>query len=125
MTAMMFFNKAMEMLGYASAEGISGREDMLKKALTLINCVYAELYYAFIYTPGGEDKFTPLKSIGEKIELPDYVLNDIAPYGLAMYLAQSESDADNQNLYAAIYNQKKIRGKSISKVKDCAPHVWG
>jgi hypothetical protein len=125
MTAMSLFNKAMEMLGYASAEGISGREDMLKKALTLINLVYSELYYAFCFVPGEKDNFTPLKTMSEKLALPNVVLNDIAPYGVAMYLAQSESDADNQNLYAAIYNQKKIRGKSISKVKDCAPHVWG
>lgn len=119
------FDKAMEMLGYASAEGISGRDDMLKKALTLINNVYAELHYAFVQIQGDEDNFVPLANINDTLKLPTLVLNDIAPYGVAMYLAQSEGDADNQSLYANIYNQKKIRGKRFSKVKNKMPHVWG
>ncbi len=125
MNGMSLFNKAMEMLGYASAEGISGRDDMLKKALTLINNVYAELYYAFVWKAGDKDSFVPLANINDSLNLPTVVLNDIAPYGVAMYLAQSESDADNQSLYANIYNQKKIRGKSFGRVKNAMPHVWG
>ena len=125
MNGMSLFDKAMEMLGYASAEGISGRDDMLKKALTLINNVYAELYYAFVQRPGDEDNFVPLANINDSLNLPTVVLNDIAPYGVAMYLAQSEGDADSQSLYASIYNQKKVRGKKIERIKDKAPHVWG
>lgn len=125
MNGMSLFDKAMEMLGYASAEGISGRDDMLKKALTLINNVYAELHYAFVQRPGDEDNFVPLANINDSLNLPTIVLNDIAPYGVAMYLAQSEDDADNQSLYASIYNQKKVRGKKIERIKDKAPHVWG
>ena len=125
MNGMSLFDKAMEMLGYASAEGISGRDDMLKKALTLINNVYAELYYAFVQRSGDEDNFVPLTNINDTLNLPTVVLNDIAPYGVAMYLAQSEGDADSQSLYASIYNQKKVRGKKIERIKDKAPHVWG
>lgn len=125
MNAMSLFEKAMEMLGYASAEGISGRDDMLKKALTLINNVYAELHYAFVQRQGEEDNFVPLANINDSLNLPTVVLNDIAPYGVAMYLAQSEGDADNQSLYASIYNQKKVRGKKIGRVKNAMPHVWG
>lgn len=125
MNAMSLFEKAMEMLGYTSAEGISGREDMLKKALTLINNVYAELYYAFQQKSGDEDSFVPIVNINDSLNLPTAVLNDIAPYGVAMYLAQSEGDADNQSLYANIYNQKKVRGKTVGKIKDRLPHVWG
>lgn len=125
MNAMSLFEKAMEMLGYASAEGISGREDMLKKALTLINNVYAELHYAFQQKAGDEDSFVPIVNINDSLNLPTAVLNDIAPYGVAMYLAQSEGDADNQSLYANIYNQKKVRGKRIGRIKDRLPHTWG
>lgn len=125
MNGMSLFEKAMEMLGYASAEGISGREDILKKALTVINNIYAELYYAFVKIPGDEDSFVPLANINDTLNLPTRVLNDIAPYGVAMYLAQSEGDADNQSLYANIYNQKKVRGKRIGRIKDHQPHVWG
>lgn len=125
MNGMSLFDKAMEMLGYASAEGISGRDDILRKALTLINNVYAELYYAFVQRQGDEDSFVPLVNINDTLNLPTVVLNDIAPYGVAMYLAQSEGDADNQALYASIYNQKKVRGKRVKKIKDRMPHVWG
>ncbi len=121
MTGMGLFDKAMEMLGYVSAEGISGKEDMLKKALSLINNVYAELYYAWQDT--NTKPFKPLKNINDELDLPALVLDNIAPYGIAMYLAQSESDADNQSLYAAIYNQKKTRVKSIS-AKHKLPYIW-
>lgn len=125
MNGMSLFEKAMEMLGYTSADGISGREDMLKKALTLINNVYAELYYAFVQKQGEEDNFVPLANINDSLNLPTVVLNDIAPYGVAMYLAQSEGDADSQALYANIYNQKKVRSKSFGRIKNGMPHVWG
>lgn len=125
MNAMSLFEKAMEMLGYTSAEGISGREDMLKKALTLINNVYVELYYAFQQKAGEDDNFVPIVNINDSLNLPTAVLNDIAPYGVAMYLAQSEGDADNQSLYANIYNQKKVRGKRVGRIKDRLPHTWG
>lgn len=124
MTGMNLFDKAMELLGYTSADGISGKEDMLKRGLTLINLVYAELYYAFVQVPGAEDEFKPLGNILDEIKLPHYVLTDIAPYGLAMFLAQSESDADSQTLYANIYNQKKIRGKKVTVIKDHLPHTF-
>ncbi len=125
MTGMELFDQAMEMLGYANAEEISGKSDLIKKGLTLLNRVYAELHYAFVSKPGEEDTFRPLANISQEICLPDYVLQDVAPYGLAMYLAQSESDADNQSLYATIYNQKKTRGKSVGRVADRLPHIWG
>lgn len=124
MTGMNLFDKAMELLGYTSADGISGKEDMLKRAITLINQVYAELYYAFVQVPGEKDEFEPLANILDVVNLPKNVLTDIAPYGLAMYLAQSESDADNQSLYANIYNQKKVRGKKVTVIKDRLPHIF-
>lgn len=125
MTGMELFDQAMEMLGYANAEEISGKSDLLKKGLTLLNRVYAELHYGFVAKPGDEDTFRPLSNIREELHLPTFVLQDVAPYGLAMYLAQSESDADNQSLYATIYNQKKMRGKSVGRITDRLPHVWG
>lgn len=121
MTGMALFDKAMEMLGYVSAEGISGKKDMLKKGLTIINNVYAELYYA--WEDWHNKPFEPLKNINESLNLPQIVLDDIAPYGIAMYLAQSESDADNQSLYATIYNQKKTRVIRVTSKK--IPNIWG
>lgn len=119
------FDKAMIMLGYTSAEGLSGEEDMLKKALVIINNVYAELYTAFVQKQGDEDGFVPLANINDTLNLPPRVANDIAPYGVAMWLAQSEGDADSQTLYANLYNQKKVCGKKFDKITDKMPHIWG
>lgn len=105
MTGRGLYNKACEMLGYNNAEEISGNDVMLKRALTLANMVYSDLWQGF---KKGED-FKPLTVLTDKLDLPNKVLQDIAPYGMAMFLAQSESDADNQGLYGSIYNQKKTR----------------
>ena len=125
MNGMSLFEKAMEMLGYTSAEGISGEKDILPKALVSINSIYAELYGAFVQKKGDEDSFVPLANINDNLNLPPYVANDIAPWGVAMLLAQSENDADNQALFANLYNQKKVRGKKFGRVKNAMPHVWG
>lgn len=124
MTGMNLFDKAMEMLGYASADGISGKDDMLKKALTLINLVYADLWFAFEADPKKEP-FKPLNRIGDEIALPERILHDVAPYGLAMFLAQSESDADNQQLYAALYNRKRKGYNRVETVIDRLPGIGG
>lgn len=125
MTALKMFEKAMTMCGYTTADGVNGREDMLKKALTVINLVYADLYNAFVAIPGKDEEFSELESIHDQIELPGRILSDIMPYGVAMYLAQSESDADNQNLFAALYNRKRVGLVRVEKVKDTLPGVWG
>lgn len=124
MTGMNLFDKAMEMLGYASADGISGKDDMLKKALTLINLVYADLWFAF-EADQEKEPFQPLNRIGDEIVLSERVLHDVAPYGLAMFLAQSESDADNQQLYAALYNRKRKGYNRVETVIDRLPGIGG
>lgn len=125
MTGLNLFDEGMKLLGYVNDSGVSGREEMLKKALPLINRVYSDLYYSFEAVPGEADGFKPLTAISQEIQLSSAVLNDVAPYGMAMYLAQSESDADNQALYASLYNQKKTRGKRITTIKNSLPHIWG
>lgn len=125
MTGLNLFDEGMKLLGYVNDSGVSGREEMLKKALPLINRVYSDLYYSFEAVHGEKDSFKPLTAISQELKLSSAVLNDVAPYGMAMYLAQSESDADNQALYASLYNQKKTRGKRITVIKDSLPHIWG
>lgn len=124
MTAFKMFEKAMTLCGYATAEGVNGRDDMLKKALTLINLVYADLYYSFV-SLSDEKEVPELKSIHDEIKLPQRILLDVMPYGVAMYLAQNESDADNQALFAALYNRKRVGFVRTDKVKDVLPKVWG
>lgn len=125
MTALEMFDKAMVMCGYATAEGVNGRDDLLRKAVTIINLVYADLYTALVATPGDNSEIPQVKNVRENIDLPANILIDVMPYGVAMHLAQNECDADNQNLFAALYNQKRSRYVRTEKIKDVLPCVWG
>jgi hypothetical protein len=114
MTAKNMIDKAMIMLGYSSREGNLGAEsEIAARGLTFVNLIYADLFYAL-----GEKGFVPLNSTAEDIKLPERVLHDIMPFGVAMYFAQSESDADNQSLYAALYNQKRSTIIRVGRVQD-------
>ena len=111
MTARELYILALTMLGYKD-------QDMFKeKAITLINSVYADIFYDL--KPDGE--FQPIKSLQEKIDLPPKVLHDVFPYGLAGFLAQSESDGDQQQLFMSIYNKKKNRLNTFSQIEDVIP----
>ena len=111
MTARELYISALTLLGYKDS-------DMFKeKAITLINAIYADIFYDL--KPDGE--FQPIKSLQEKIDLPPKVLHDVFPYGLAGFLAQSESDGDQQSNYMYIYNQKKNRLNTTDEIVDVLP----
>jgi len=49
-------------------------------------------------------------------------VRDIMPYGVAMLMAQSEGDGDNQALFADLYNRKRSSArKNASTRKNVLP----
>lgn len=109
------YKMALNMLGYKDT-------DMFKeKSVVLVNRVYADLFYSL--NPNGE--FEPIKSLQDTIDLPQKVLHDVFPYGLAGFLAQSESDGDSQQLYMSIYNGKKNRLNNVASIEDVIPYPEG
>ena len=115
MKAIELYKMALTMLGYQDSDMFKG------KSVVLVNRVYADLFYSI--NPNGE--FEPIENLQSKIDLPNKILHDVFPYGLAGFLAQSESDGDQQQLYMSIYNGKKSRLNSTSQIEDVIPYPEG
>ena len=105
-TGQEILDRALQLLGYA--DGCGADEDsprwqaLLDRGLAAVNQAYSDLW--FIENDGV---FTPLTALSGQVLLSSRGAGDILPYGVAMFLAQSEGDGDNQRLYASLYNQKR------------------
>ncbi len=110
MTGNEMYKQALSLLNYTDADGNwMGDADLQKRSLALINQIYADLWYVQSTRP-----FLPLISMAQQLLLEAHVLNNIMPYGVAMLIAQTDGDADNQALYAALYNQRRASARSQS-----------
>ncbi|MCI8554038.1 MAG: hypothetical protein HFJ80_03735 [Clostridiales bacterium] len=104
--------------GYGELDG--GLEAALyKRGLAVVNQIYADLWY--LEQPEAED-FFPLRTLEQEVRLSDRLKNDSMVYGVAMLLAQSEDDIENQEVFAAIYNQKRRAGAVIRRA-DTIPTI--
>ena len=122
MTGQQMFDKAMLLLGYTGSHNeISGKDELLTRGLAFINQIYIDLHYASAITD-----FVPLNNINDEIVLPTRDLYNVMPYGVAMFLALAEGDGDNQQIFAALYNQKRGSVKApTTSIIDSMPKVWG
>lgn len=117
MTAADMEKKIINLLGYTDGSGnIAQNTHLRQRALTAINAVYADLFYAL-----GRTDFSLLPSPEHTIDLPERVLNDVMPYGAAAFLAQSENDGDQQQYYIMLYNQKRAALTRSESVEDNMP----
>ena len=111
MTAREVLNSALKLLGYTEANGNSELpQRILNRAVAATNVIYSELSRA-----EGKKEFTPIKSLADKINLSDTVLAEVMPCGIAMMIAGSESDGDNQTFWAEIYNRKRSTVSHITE----------
>ena len=105
---------ALQLLGYTAADGNAQLDSRLKtKAVPVVNQVYSDLWRIC-----KEGEFTPIKSLQEEIELPERAVNDAVIYGVCMFMAQSESDGDTQQLYSHLYNKKRASLSRLETVED-------
>lgn len=129
-TGRMVWEQAMHLLGYTSDDGaLSGRDELLPRALAVVNQIYTDLWY----TPGGclpdagippgseETEPTRLSSLDEPVPLSTRALTDVMPWGVAMLMAQSESDGDSQALMSMTYNAKRAVLSRMGKREDVLP----
>ena len=120
-TANDVFERAMQLCGYVNGDGTPDRlrdADIYKRGLAFVNQIYADMFFA--ETPDGS--FRPLHGMEEVIPLSVRCINDILPYGVAMLIAQAEGDANNQNIFSYVYNQKRAGGiKSVRRITDALP----
>ena len=118
MTGTEALNKSLTMLGYSNSNGNLVTR-LKERSLVLINLVYSDLWRIY-----KESDFKPLEKLSDKIDLPERALNDVFLYGLCMFLAQSESDADNQALWSRLYNQKRTSLSKRQKIVNTIPTVY-
>lgn len=117
MTAREILNNALKLLGYNEADGNSELPQRISnRAVAVVNVIYAELWRA-----EGNTDFKPIKTLADEINLTERVSSEIMPCGVAMMIAGSESDGDNQSFWAEIYNRKRTTMSHISERTDALP----
>ena len=97
--------QALHLLNYTDIYGqLDGQQhtELYKRGLAAVNQIYGDLWFT-----GRKEPFLPLTSLRETLSLSARQLHDVMPYGVAMLLALSEGDGDNQLLYARLYNRKR------------------
>ena len=112
-------NRALELLNYTDQNGRLNGEiyaDVTARAIPLLNQIYADLWYA-LYDSGFEE----LAAVTDCVRLPTRILQDVMPYGVAMLMAQSIGDADNQSMMATLYNRKRALLTHVRERKDVMP----
>ena len=133
MTGYDIIKKAMELLGYTASNGnLQLNARISSKSLAVVNVIYSDLWHVCY---GGETdcfasarndikEFVPLENIHEEINLPERAINDVMIYGVASFIAQSESDGDQQQIYTTLYNQKRASLSKKETVQDVLPNCW-
>lgn len=117
MKAIEIYEKALKLLGYIFEDG-SYDDSLNLKALSIINAVYADLYFL-----NKNDGFMPLKSLNDIPTLTERVINDVMPYGVAMHLALSVGDGLNNQIFATIYNSKRCSIITVDTKTDVIPSI--
>ena len=124
MTAADALRQACLLLNYTDHTGgvnAGGNADLNRRALPLINQIYADLWQP----RQAGDTFAPLTATNQALQLEESVAIGILPYGVAMLLAQTEGDGDNQTVFARLYNQKRSGAiRQGDRIGDRLPRPW-
>ena len=117
MRAIELLNNTLKLLGYSDSDGnVELTQRIRNNAIVVVNLVYSDLWKIF-----NGDEFVPIKSLEEEIKLPQIAFNDVFMYGLAMHIARSENDGDQQQYYAMLYNAKRAGLTQYDLVKNVIP----
>lgn len=116
MTAGRIISKALTLLGYGDILGSTADSRFQVISKSALNSIYSDLFYR-MYDKG----FKEVASLSDKILLPERVLNDVLPYGVAAFIAESLGDGDKQTYFINIYNLKRRSVTRQLKVQDTIP----
>lgn len=106
MTGQEVFRQTMRLLGYTDTLGdldSAQNTEQYKQGLTVINQLVCDLSLSESGTMAP-----PLSSLRQELPLTERTARDVLPYGVAMLLAAARGDGDNQQLFAALYDQKRV-----------------
>lgn len=115
MTVSEMANRALTMLGLGDMEGNTTAARYQVSAVSAVNTVYADLFYKY-----NTEGYKGLSG-NDEINLPERVVNDVMPFGVAAHIAAAIGDTDNQQFFAALYNQKRKTATPNMTVADTLP----
>jgi len=101
-TAAKIIDKAILLLGYDTLKNTGSISGFEQSALTALNTVYADVFYLC-----NKEGFQEITDASQPVNMPENVVFDIMPYGVAAFLASSQGDSDNQLFFSRIYNLKR------------------
>lgn len=105
---------ALTLLGYRDTEP----ERYQSTAINAVNQVYSDLYYS-----SGKRNFEKVSSAEDIVNLPERLLVDVMPYGVAGFIAKSLGDSENQQYFGEMYNLKRKKAEASQSVQDVLPTV--
>ena len=118
MKAKEILNNTLKMLGYSDSDGNVELTNRIRNgAVVTINLVYGDLHRAV-----GSGEFEGIKSLDEEIKLPQKALGDVFMYGIAMHIARSENDGDQQQYYTMLYNSRRAGLTGYGTVRNTWPY---
>lgn len=123
MTGYKVLQQALIRLNYTTPLGDTDNglnAEHLRRGLTVVNIVLADLQ-----TVAGVE-LTQIADLQEELPLEKKVAVLAAVPGVAMHLAQGESDGDSYNRFATEYEQKRrLAARPHGRVKDVVPWPIG
>lgn len=119
MTGQELLEQALYLLNYTNNRGeidTRNSQELLRRGVPIINAVLADVL------PIAGEPIAAIGSLSDTLPVAEEIAAAVMPYGVGMWLAQSEADGDNQQLMSALYNQKRnaIRRPS-GRVADVLP----
>ncbi len=119
MKAKEIITNALKLLGYTS---MSGNEQLtariMSKAIPIINITYSD-----IWEIEKSEDFEPVAKLDDEIKLSNKAVS-VMIYGVCSYIAQSEEDAAQQNIFAVLYNKKRASLSKITTKIDTLPKFF-
>ncbi len=111
---------AIELLGYSVTNGnVQIMPRIMNRAMSIINTVYYDVWNI----SGDKNKeFKPVSTLSDEIEL-DTGAMECMKYGVAAFIAQSESDGELQSVFMSIYNNRRQGLSVIYKKSDILPRT--
>ena len=119
MTGEELLRQALYLLNYTNNRGeidTRNSEELIRRGVPIINAVLADVL------PIAGEPVSAIGTLEDTLPVAEDTAVRVMVYGVAMWLAQSEADGDNQQLMASIYSQKRnaIR-RSSGRVADVLP----
>ena len=119
MTGEELLRQALYLLNYTNNRGeidTRNSEELIRRGVPIVNAVLADVL------PIAGEPGSAIGTLEDTLPVAEDTAVRVMVYGVAMWLAQSEADGDNQQLMASIYNQKRnaIR-RSPGRVADVLP----